>query len=109
MKKMMIGLVGMAAIFAAVPETMAGNHCGGNDGLRLAAGIVHLVKEVLAPTPAVVTTPTPIVVAPPAPVVVTPPVRPVVVTPRRPVIVKPQRREVVKNHRKVEVKRKHRR
>ena len=109
MKKMMIGLVGMAAIFAAVPETMAGNHSGGNDGLRLAAGIVHLVKEVLAPAPAVVAAPAPIVVAPPPrPVVVTPP-RPVVVTPPRPVIVKPQPRKFAKQHRKPAAPRKHRR
>ena len=98
---MMIGLVGMAAIFAAVPETMAGNHSGGNDGLRLAAGIVHLVKEVLAPAPAVV--------AAPAPVVVAPPPRPVVVTPPRPVIVKPQPRKFAKQHRKPAAPRKHRR
>ena len=101
MKKMMIGLVGMAAIFAAVPETMAGNHCGGNDGLRLAAGIVHLVKEVLAPAPAVV--------AAPAPVVVAPPPRPVVVTPPRPVIAKPQPRKPAKQQRKPAAPRKHRR
>ena len=75
MKKMMIGLVGMATVMFAAPETMAAphghKHDRGNDGLRLAAGIVHLVKEVVAPTPVViapppaVVTPRPIVVAPP--------------------------------------------
>ena len=82
---MMIAFVGMAAMLVAVPETMAAPHGGkhhkGNDGLRLAAGIVHLVKEVINPAP--------VVIAPPRPVVVTPP-RPVIVTPPRPVIVKPE-------------------
>ncbi|MBE6355823.1 MAG: hypothetical protein E7058_01765, partial [Lentisphaerae bacterium] len=55
-----------------------------NEGLALAAGIVHLVKEVVAPTPVVVTPP-PAVVAP-APVVVTPP--PAVVAPA-PAVVAP--------------------
>ena len=99
MKKMMIGLVGMATVMFAAPETMAAphghKHDRGNDGLRLAAGIVHLVKEVVAPTPAVVT-PRPIVVAPP-PAVVTP--RPIVVTPRRPAVKAPAR------HHRVEPKR----
>ncbi len=72
MKKMVIGMIGMAAILVAVPETMAGNghrDRGGNEGLRLAAGIVHLVKEVIAPTPVVVT-PAPVPVVAPAPRVV---------------------------------------
>ena len=64
MKKMMIVLVGMTAMLAVVPETMAGHHKDkGNDGLRLAAGIVNLVKYALTPTPQVVYQP-----APPPPV-----------------------------------------
>ena len=62
MKKVWIGMIGAAAIFAAIPETMA--HPGGhhkNDGLALAAGIVNLVKAVVAPTPVVVA-PAPVVV-----------------------------------------------
>ena len=88
MKKMMIGLVGMAAVMLAVPETMAAphgrKHDRGNDGLRLAAGIVHLVREVIAPTP---------VVVPQYQTVVTTP-RPAVITPRPVVVRAPQR-----NHR----------
>ena len=55
MKKMTIGLFAIAAMLVAVPEAMAdhhGKHHGkGNDGLRLAAGIVNLVKEIVAPAP----------------------------------------------------------
>ena len=76
MKKLCIGLIGAAAMLAVVPETMARPHHGHhNDGLALAAGIVNLVKAVIAPTPVVVAPPpppAPVVVAP-APVVVTPP------------------------------------
>ena len=65
MKKMMIVLVGATAMLAVVPETMAGHHKDkGNDGLRLAAGIVNLVKQAIAPAPQVVYQP-----APPPPVV----------------------------------------
>ena len=62
MKKMMIVLVGMTAILVAVPETMAGHHGHkdkGNDGLRLAAGIVNLVKYAITPAPQVVYQPAP--------------------------------------------------
>ena len=74
MKKMMIALVGMTAILVAVPETMAGHHGHkdkGNDGLRLAAGIVNLVKHALTPTPQVVyqPAPPPVVVHKPAVIV----------------------------------------
>ena len=68
MKKLWIGLIAAALMLAMVPETMAGHHGHrrekGNDGLRLAAGIVHLVREVIAPTPQVVC-PAPAVIAPP--------------------------------------------
>ena len=68
MKKLMIALIGTAAMLLTVPETFAGNHRhhrkADNDGLRLAAGIVHLVREVIAPTPQVVC-PAPAVIAPP--------------------------------------------
>ena len=71
-------VVGTAAF--AGPAKPPRHHDGGNDGLRLAAGIVNLVADVLRPAPVVVTTPPP----PPAPVVVTrpapPPPAPVVVT-----------------------------
>ena len=69
MKKLLIGLAGAAVMFTAIPEAAAGphhhrgHHHRGNDGLRLAAGIVHLVKEVVAPAPVVVA-PAPVVVAP---------------------------------------------
>ena len=84
---------------AVVPETMAAPHGHkghkghrDNDGLRLAAGIVHLVKSVIAPAPVVVAPPPPPVVTAPAPVVVAPPPPPVVVVPpRRPVVVTPPR------------------
>ena len=76
MKKMMIAFVGMAAMLVAVPETMAAphgdKHHKGNDGLRLAAGIVHLVKEVINPAPVVIAPPRPVVVTPPRPVIVKP-------------------------------------
>ena len=76
MKKMMIAFVGMAAMLVAVPETMAAPHGGkhhkGNDGLRLAAGIVHLVQGVINPAPVVVAPPRPVVVTPPRPVIVKP-------------------------------------
>ena len=80
MKKMIIATLGAAMMLAVVPETMAAPHGHkghrDNDGLRLAAGIVHLVKSVIAPAPVVVA-------PPPPPVVVVPPRRPVVVTPPR--------------------------
>ena len=91
MKKTLIAAVGFAAMFAFVPETMARHHKHhDNDGLRLAAGIVGLVKAVVAPTPVVVNpAPAPVVVTPPpAPVVVTPPAPVVVATPP-PVVVRP--------------------
>ena len=58
MKKIMIGLLGTAAMLVVVPETMAKDHHH-NEGLHLAAGIVNLVKAVIAPTPVVVTPPPP--------------------------------------------------
>ena len=65
----MITLLGAAAMLIAVPETMAGHHGHhrdkGNDGLRLAAGIVNLVKEIIAPTPNVVYTAPATLVVPP--------------------------------------------
>ena len=69
MKKMMFVLLGAAAMLFAVPETMAGHHDHhkGNDGLRLAAGIVNLVKEIIAPAPQVVYAPPAAVMAPPPP------------------------------------------
>ena len=89
----------VAAAMITGTAVFAGPHHGRhhhkrNDGLALAAGIVHLVKEVVAPTPVVVA-PAPAVVAPapavvaPAPVVVAPPPPPVVVAP--PVVVPPPR------------------
>ena len=86
----------VAAAMITGTAVFAGPHHGrhhhkGNDGLALAAGIVHLVKEVIAPTPVVVA-PAPAVVAPapavvaPAPVVVAP--APAVVAPA-PVVVAP--------------------
>jgi hypothetical protein len=79
MKKMMIAVVGMAAMLVAVPETMAAPHGGrhhrGNDGLRLAAGIVNLVQQVINPAPVVIAPPRPVVIAPPRPIIV--PQRPV--------------------------------
>ena len=86
MKKVWIGMIGAAAMLAFVPETMARPHHGhDNDGLALAAGIVNLVKSVIAPAPKVVVAPAP------APVVVTPPPppAPVVVTRPAPVVVAP--------------------
>ena len=75
MKKLTVGLLGMAAMLIAVPETMAAPHGGrherGNEGLKLAAGIVHLVKDVLAPAPQVVVPPPPPqVIVPPRPAVI---------------------------------------
>ena len=88
MKKFWIGLMGMTAMLIVVPETMAGppkgHHGEHNEGLALAAGIVHLVKEIITPPRPVVVAPqpAPVVVAPqPAPVVVAPPARPVVIVP----------------------------
>ena len=77
MKKLMITLLGAAVMLIAVPETMAGHHgrCRdkGNDGLRLAAGIVNLVKEVIAPAPQAVCAAAPrVVYTPPATVIVPP-------------------------------------
>ena len=73
---MMIAFVGMAAMLVAVPETMAAPHGGkphkGNDGLRLAAGIVHLVQQAVNPAPVVLAPPRPVVVTPPRPVIVKP-------------------------------------
>ncbi len=69
MKKLTVGLLGMAAMLVVVPETMAAPHGGrhgrGNEGLRLAAGIVHLVKDVIAPRPAVIVPHRPAVIVPP--------------------------------------------
>ena len=71
MKKMTIGLLAAAAMMLTVPEAMAGHHGKhhekGNDGLKLAAGIVNLVKEIIAPAPQVVYAPQPAVIAPPPP------------------------------------------
>ena len=83
MKKMTIGLLAAAAMMLTVPEAVAGHHGKhhekGNDGLRLAAGIVNLVKEIITPAPQVVYAPQPAVIAPPPP----PPVH------RKPVYRKP--------------------
>ena len=96
---MIIATLGAAMMLAVVPETMAAPHGHkghrDNDGLRLAAGIVHLVKSVFAPAPVVVAPPPPPVVTAPAPIVVAPPPPPVVVTPPPPVVVVPPRRPVV--------------
>ena len=88
MKKFWIGLMGMTAMLIVVPETMAGppkgHHGEHNEGLALAAGIVHLVKEIITPPRPVVVAPqpAPVVVAPqPAPIVMAPPARPVVIVP----------------------------
>ena len=69
MKKLTIGLFAAAAMLIAVPEAMAGHHGKCNDGLRLAAGIVNLAKEIAEPAMQVVYAPPPVVVAPPPPVV----------------------------------------
>ena len=85
MKKMTIGLLAVAAMMLTVPEAVAGHHGKhhekGNDGLRLAAGIVNLVKEIITPAPQVVYAPQPAVIAPPPP---PPPVH------RKPVYRKPE-------------------
>ena len=67
MKKLIVGLLGTAAMLVVVPETMAKphHHDHDNDGLNLAAGIVNLVRAVIAPAPVVVKQP--VVVAPPPP------------------------------------------
>ena len=71
MKKMMITLLAAAAMLIAVPETMAGHHGHqrdkGNNGLKIAAGIVNLVKNIVAPAPQVVYTPPAAIVPPPPP------------------------------------------
>ena len=69
MKKLTIGLFAAAAMLIAVPEAMAGHHGKCNDGLRLAAGIVNLAKEIAEPAMQVIYAPPPVVVAPPPPVV----------------------------------------
>ena len=91
MKKLCIGLIGAAAMLAVIPETMARPHHGHhhNDGLALAAGIVNLVRTVVAPAPVVVAPPPQPVVVAPAPVVVTPPPPPPVVVAPAPVVVTP--------------------
>ena len=68
----------VSALLIAGGLTARPHHHKHDDGLRLAAGIVGLVANVLAPTPVVVAAPPP---PPPPPVVVTPPPAPVVVTP----------------------------
>ena len=91
MKKLCIGLIGAAAMLAVIPETMARPHHGHhhNDGLALAAGIVNLVRTVVAPAPVVVAPPPQPVVVAPAPVVVAPPPPPVVVAPAPVVVTRP--------------------
>ena len=71
MKKMMIVLLGAAAMLFAVPETFAGHHGHhkGNDGLRLAAGIVNLVEAAITPAPQVIYAPPALAIAPPPPVI----------------------------------------
>ena len=86
MRKLFLGILAVTAFLLVVPEAAARpkhkrHKHGGNDGLALAAGIIHLVKEVVAPTPVVVAPPPQPVVVTPPPVVVAPPPRPVVVTP----------------------------
>ena len=52
MKRIMIGLLAGGAVLFVVPEAMARpHHHRDNDGLRLAAGIVNLVKTVVTPVP----------------------------------------------------------
>lgn len=96
-------LLGAAAMLFAVPETMADHHGHrpqkGNDGLKLAAGIVHLVKEAITPAPRVIYAPPPaqVVVAPhPVRVVAPPPVRVVTPPPPKPAPHRPA--PVVRHH-----------
>ena len=69
----------VSALLIAGGLTARPHHHKHDDGLRLAAGIVGLVANVLAPTPVVVAAPPP----PPPPVVVVPP------PPPRPIVVAP--------------------
>lgn len=61
----------LAAVFTvplmAGPKHHRNHHHHGNDGVRLAAQIVGLVKNAIAPAPVVVTRPAPVVIAPPPP------------------------------------------
>ncbi len=97
MKTWSLGLLGaLGIVILGTPEAAAGPHGGPNDGLALAAGIVHLVRDVVTP-------PAPVVVVQPRPqpmavvVTTTPPVRevvyleppvvsPIYVPPPRPVV-----------------------
>ena len=92
MKKLTMGLFAAAAMLIAVPEAMAGHHGKCNDGLRLAAGIVNLAKEIAEPAMQVVYAPPPVVVAPPPPVVVAPPPPVVYHKPEPPKVYRPQHR-----------------
>ena len=107
MKKKIMILLGAAAMLFAVPETMAGHHGHrpdkGNDGLKLAAGIVHLVKEAITPAPRVIYAPPERVAAPPpARVIAPPPVRVVAPPPKpayhRPAPVVRRQQEPKRNH-----------
>ena len=66
----------VSALLIAGGLTARPHHHKHDDGLRLAAGIVGLVANVLAPTPVVVAAPPP---PPPPPVVVTQPPPPVII------------------------------
>lgn len=96
MKKYCLIALSAAFMLSLIPTLEASPHRHSkrnrrqDDGLALAAGIVHLVRSVIAP-PTVVVTPRPVVVVPPSPTVVVTP-RPVVVVPPRPVVIHPPRR-----------------
>ena len=85
MKKYCLIALSAAFMLSLIPTLEASPHRHSkrnrrqDDGLALAAGIVHLVRSVIAP-PTVVVTPRPVVVVPPRPVVIHPPRR----VPQRP-------------------------
>ena len=87
---LIVAIAGFAALFP-----LEARHHRHNEGVHLAAEIVGLVKNAIAPAPKVVVAPAPVVVAPapkvvvaPAPVVVAP--APVVVAPPPKVVSVPQ-------------------
>ena len=107
MKKYCLIALSAALMLSLIPTLEASPHRHSkhnhrhDDGLALAAGIVHLVRSVIAPPPVVITPRPAVVVPPPPPVVITPrpavvvpPPPPVVVTPK-PVVVVPPRPVVI--------------
>lgn len=83
----LIGCVGITTVYGR-PHHHHPNHYKGQDGVRLAAGIINCVGNVLTilNPPQVIVAPPPVV---PTPVVVAPPPVPAVVAPPPPVVVTP--------------------